>query len=854
MHASVPLVPPRASGLRLLLGVLGVLAVLSMASEYTWPDDGVALWRVWLDHLAFFPLQLGSTTALLLAARRAELPEGTRRALRFIGAGFGVITFGSLVWTILSVAGHPQDYVSWVDPIYFTFYPLAIAGLLALPRVPGTDLRWRSVLSWGVVFVAFGSLVVLVLLLEELQARYSPALRTMLAVSSAGQLVTVIALSDAIERALRQPSPGALFLFFAGLALTTLGDLAYQIAYSTGYDGWNWNVPLAMLANVCMVGAAIRFLESPLVKSTEDAYPRNPFTPLPIITMSGLVLIILWLASTGRMEITPPLVTALVILNALLVVRDHMASRTAAEALLLSSQRAAARRIDALVRHSSDALVLVDGHGRLLFASAPADQLFQQPLSRHEGDDITTLVPAEEREGWITFLTRLRAAGGQTLTHTWHIARGTPEERLIETIGQDLRAEAAVGGVVLNSRDVTERATLEDRLRQAQKLEVAGRLAGGVAHDFNNVLTAVMAGTELAQIGLDPQHPVQQDLAGIEASAQRGAALTRRLLAFVRQEPVPAQRFDLREMLLELEPLLQRLVGDANQVSVRVDPTIGTVVVDRTELEHIIFNLVANARDAMGEGGSIIVDASVEQRRGDEEGDFVIRPAEGRHACISVTDRGHGMPDDVRRRMFDPFFTQKSGGRGTGLGLIGVRPLVEGAGGGLQVTSTPAEGTRVSLWLPAAVATTPRPARTSGPLRHVPAPAAPVSSARATSKGRILLVEDELSVREQLTRLLDALGYTTIPVTSAADARLTLEAETSRIDAVVSDVMMPGETGLEFAEWIRSTRPTLPILLISGHTGTALDRAARQSEELGLLRKPFAANDLDERLTAMLAR
>lgn len=854
MPVSASAAPSRASGLRLSLAALSTLAVVSLLSEHLGRDGDLALWRVWLDHLAFLPLQLGSTLALLTAARRRDLPDGTRRALRFIGMGFAAITLGSLIWTVLSVAGQRLRYVSWVDPVYFSFYPLAIVGLLALPRVPGSDLKWRALLSWGVVLVALGSLIVLVLLLEEWQARYSAGLRTMIAISSIGQLVTIIALSDAIERALRQPSAGALFLLFVGLAFTTIGDLAYQIAYSTGYSGWNWNVPLAMLANLCMVGASIRFLESPMPASTEDAYPRNPFTPLPIVTMSGLVLIILWLASTGRVEITPPLVTALVILNALLVVRDHMASRTAAEALLLSSQRAAARRIDALVRHSSDALVLVDGSGRLLFASAPADQLFQRPLSQQDGAEILAQISPDEQAGWQTFLTELRRAGGQPLTHTWRIAPGTAAERLIETIGQDLRTEAAVGGIVLNSRDVTERATLEDRLRQAQKLEVAGRLAGGVAHDFNNVLTAVMAGTELAQLALDPSHPAQQDLAGIEASAQRGAALTRRLLAFVRQEPVPAQRFDLREMLLELEPLLQRLVGDANQVSVRVDPTIGTVVVDRTELEHIIFNLVANARDAMGEGGSIIVDASVEMRRGDETGDYVIRPGAGRHARVEVIDRGHGMPDDVRRRMFDPFFTQKSGGRGTGLGLIGVRPLVEGAGGGLQVTSTPTEGTRVSLWLPAAVATTPRPARTSGPLRHVPAPAAPVSSARATSKGRILLVEDELSVREQLTRLLDALGYTAIPVTSAADARLTLESETSRIDAVVSDVMMPGETGLEFAEWIRSARPTLPILLISGHTGTALDRAARQSEDLGLLRKPFAATELDERLTAMLAR
>ncbi len=849
MPASVAFSSPRERGLRLLLGVLTVIAITSVASEFSGRPGTKPGWQMLYEELAFLPLQLGAMFALLRASRRQALPDATRRALRFIGWGFGAIALGTVVWATLSLSGHRMEYVSWVDPIYFLFYPLASAGLLALPRISGSENRWRALLSWSVVLVALGSLIVLVLLLEQIQARYSPGLRTMIAVSSIGQLVTVIALSDAIERALRHPSIHALFLLFAGLALTALGDLGYQIAYSTGYVGWNWNVPLAMLTNLLMVWSAIRFLEDPMPASSEAGIPHSPFTPLPILAMSVLVLIIVWLASSGRMAITPPLVTALVILNALLVVRDHLASRAAAEAFLVSSQRAATRRLDALVRHSSDAIVLLDGEGRLLFASAPADQVFRSALSASEGGTLLSHVPAPEREGWTTFLRDLPLTPGQPHTHTWRIGHGTDNERLIETIGQDLRAEVAVGGIVLNSRDVTERATLEDRLRQAQKLEVAGRLAGGVAHDFNNVLTAVMAGTELAQLALDPAHPAQQDLAGIEASAQRGAALTRRLLAFVRQEPVPAQRFELREMLLELEPLLQRLAGDANQVVVRVDPTIGTVVVDRTELEHIIFNLVANARDAMGEGGAIVVDASVDTRRGDEDGEYVIRPAAGRYARIAVIDSGHGMPDDVRRRMFDPFFTQKSGGRGTGLGLIGVRPLVEGAGGGLQVTSTPTDGTRVALWLPAAVSSSTRPARTSGPLRLVPAPAV-----RVASKGRILLVEDELSVREQLARLLDALGYTVIPVASAAEARQTLESESARIDAVLSDVMMPGETGLEFAEWIRSAKPALPILLISGHTGTALDRAARQSEELGLLRKPFAANELDERLSAMLAR
>jgi CheY-like chemotaxis protein len=226
-----------------------------------------------------------------------------------------------------------------------------------------------------------------------------------------------------------------------------------------------------------------------------------------------------------------------------------------------------------------------------------------------------------------------------------------------------------------------------------------------------------------------------------------------------------------------------------------------------------------------------------------------------------VRDTGTGMSTDVRRRMFDPFYTQKTGGRGTGLGLIGVRPLVEGAKGGVSVESVPEAGTIVTMLLP--ISEGERPPRRSGGSRAVgaddtsgtgaaPRHARPSLPIVKPGVRRILLLEDEPDVRDQLARLLDALGYAPVAVPSAADARAVLAREGHGIAAVISDVMMPGETGLEFAAWLRSEHRGLPIMLISGHTGTALDRAARGSGDLPLLRKPFSRAELGEQLGALL--
>lgn len=835
--------------MRALFWLLSAHALAFTYTEFGIPVAERTDWVVAYNAFGFLPLQLGTAAALWLASRRHDLPDGTRAGLRAIGLGFVAVSAGSAVWFAMEIAGRPLTYISWADLIYFQLYPCLIYGLARLPRTTWATDRLRDALGLIVVLVAFGSLIIFAARVDATDAEMTSWQRLTVFATGAAQLATLMGINRGIERARRVPSRGAIVLLLSCLAVSAIGDLVFQILYSTKYAGRNWNVAIAVLVNLGVFRAALRFLGDPMPTSATDEGSGTPFSPLPIIAVSALALMLVWMSTTGQATNIGGLVAGLVLLNATLVVRDVATSRAAAQAMQADAQREAARRLDALVRHASDAILLLDERDAIAFASAPTDRLFGASLAASEGRAFLEFVAEPSRGEWSAFLAQLRARPGEPAAHVWRLEGRDGVERLVESIGVDLRDEPAVRGTALNLRDVTERISLEDRLRQAQKLEVAGRLAGGVAHDFNNVLTAVMASAELAQLSLEPGHAAEADLDGIGAAARRGAALTRRLLAFVRNDPAPAQRVDVAEMLNELAPLLARLAGDSHPVTVRAARALGTVEVDRAELEHIIFNLVANSRDAMPDGGPIeVLAAAVEVADASVGADFTIRPTPGLHAVITVSDGGVGMSAEVRRRMFDPFFTEKSGGRGTGLGLIGVRPLIERARGGLRVESAPGTGTSVTLLLPMTA-----PAAGASGVRQLDEPRATLPIVHGDRVRRILLVEDELAVREQLARLLNAMGHRTVAVASAADARSALAAPGPAFDAVISDVMMPGETGIGFSSWLRRTHPELPILLISGHTGDAPDQG-HALHESALLRKPFGSAELADRLAALFAR
>lgn len=811
-----------------------------------WGGDFTALSRLeyLYDYFGFIPLQFGSATVLLAAAYRPGLEPAFSRGLRGIASGFLVLGFASCVYFAAAWDGTPLPYLSWADSIYFLFYPAIILGLRSFPRVDTPRDRLQDLLGFLSVVTAFGALITFSFRFELENTQTSNVQRALILASSGAQLLTLMTLSGSFERVRRAPHASALLLLFGGLAASLISDLVLQIVYSVGYKGVNFGVPISVAVNLVVMLAGLRFLTDDVAVAAQptrdDDHDAVAFSPLPIIAVSLLAIVLVWLADRLDLEGSGFLILGLVIVNSLLLIRDVRAGRLAATALRRNAEAAATRRLESLVRHLADPIVVLNEDGSVQFASATARQLFGDASTPLEGQKLPPERNDAQRDAWQDFLEQVRTRSGEPVAYQW-ILQHPRGLRHIETVGVDLRSEEAVGGIVLHHRDISEQEALAERLRHSQKLEVAGRLASGIAHDFNNVLTAVQAGAELARFVIPADSPAQQDLSTIESAAQRGAALTRRLLTFVRQESIPGADVPIAATVDELAPLMTRLVGESIAIDARTNDAPWVVRVDRAELEHVLFNLLSNARDAMPGGGRIFIELTevVISEPPSASGAWIIPPPLGRYARLAVRDTGHGMTEDVRRRMFDPFFTMKSGGRGTGLGLIGVHPLVHGAGGGLDVRSS-SSGTEIGILLPIVGETS---ASAPPPRRATPS---------GLRRGRVLLVEDDPAVRENLERLLSAHGYRCDQAPGVADARVKLA--DARYECVVSDVMMPVEDGLQLAEWIRHSHPDVPILLISGHTGTALDTPHVAAVNVAFLRKPFSGAELVARIDALVNR
>jgi signal transduction histidine kinase/ActR/RegA family two-component response regulator len=375
-----------------------------------------------------------------------------------------------------------------------------------------------------------------------------------------------------------------------------------------------------------------------------------------------------------------------------------------------------------------------------------------------------------------------------------------------------------------------EKRLREEQLRQAQKMEVVGRLAGGVAHDFNNLLTVILSAAESIRESLPPDHPAQEDAREVIRSSERAAALTRRLLAFARQQPIVPRVIDLGESARQMEKMLRRVLGEDVSLSLDVRAP-ARVRADPGQIELALLNLAVNSRDAMPGGGrlEIVVDelGADDPRR--PAGDDV--PA-GPLAVLAVRDDGTGMDEQVRARIFEPFFTTKSSGRGTGLGLSTVLGIVAQSGGAIRVDSVPGKGAEFRIFLP----------------RHAGDPDEGARSPGSRPRGRgatILLVEDDPQVRAMALRILSSHGH---EVTAAAAARQALEISLARKapDLLVTDVILPDGNGMELARELRRRRPDLAVLFMSGYTGEDFPALDALPSDARFLSKPFTPDALLE--------
>lgn len=394
------------------------------------------------------------------------------------------------------------------------------------------------------------------------------------------------------------------------------------------------------------------------------------------------------------------------------------------------------------------------------------------------------------------------------------------------------------GDVYAVARDITDQRTTEAQLRHSQKMEAVGQLAGGVAHDFNNLMQAVLANAELALASGAPTPRVAQHLQEIENAGQRAADLTKQLLAFSRRQPLRRVRLDLDSLVRGMMALLERLLPENIAIDVRSPAELASVSADRTQVEQVILNLCVNARDAMERGGRLTIeldDVTMDAR--DCELNPWARP--GRFVRLSVTDTGIGMSADVRERAFEPFFTTKGHQRGTGLGLATVYGIVQQHGGLVYVYSEPGIGTTFKVYLPADDQSTP-----------VPEAAQEDEVLSLRGSETILLAEDEAIVRSPVMQVLEGAGYRTVAASNGHEAVRLLRERLESIDLVILDVVMPELGGPEAWERMRSMRPDLRVLFLSGYA----DQRCRERLPPGahVLEKPFPTQELLRRVRRTL--
>ncbi len=427
-------------------------------------------------------------------------------------------------------------------------------------------------------------------------------------------------------------------------------------------------------------------------------------------------------------------------------------------------------------------------------------------------------------------------------------ATGRPERFETYFAPLSLRLQIAAsspgeGHFVAVFNDVTEQRALEEQLRQAQKMEAIGRLAGGVAHDFNNLLTAILGYSDLilkTEEGLSGS--LVDSVLEIKAAAERAAALTGQILAFSRRQVLQPQAVCLNDVLLGMESLLRRTLGEDIDLAFFLAPDLATCEVDPGQMEQVLMNLAVNARDSMQAGGSLTVETTnINLTRKYADTHPESRP--GPHVLLAVSDTGCGMDQDTMSHAFEPFFTTKEPGRGTGLGLSTVFGIVKQSGGGISVYSEPGLGTSFKVYLP----------QVDTPLPCAAPPAAALE-VQARKSATVLVVEDEPALRALVGRILKAAGYKIIEAGSATQAREALEAASASPDLLLADVVLRGsEGGRALAGELQERFPGMGVIFMSGYSKDSMVHSGRLGQDMELLEKPFTAEAMLQRVREVLS-
>jgi two-component system, cell cycle sensor histidine kinase and response regulator CckA len=531
-------------------------------------------------------------------------------------------------------------------------------------------------------------------------------------------------------------------------------------------------------------------------------------------------------------EQTLPLLAAL---SALLAAGVRQARLSTA----LESEKDERLRLASLVEGSDHAIVSSTPEGTILSWNPGAERLYGYRAPEILGRDVSVLVPPDRQEDRYLVLGRVRAGERIPAFDAVHHRKDGSPVTVSLSLSPVTDAQGKVVAVAGIAHDVTETRRLESELRQSAKMEALGRLAGGLAHDFNNMLTVIDGYSQLLLLKLPADSPHRELIEEIHKAGARAADLTRQLMAFSRKSLVHPEVLDVSEVVESNADMLRRVIGEDVTITTRLEPNLQHVMADRPQLDQALVNIALNARDAMPNGGRLIIETSNVQF----DGAHGVPPREppGRYVLLAISDTGVGMDAATRNRIFEPFFTTKGGGRGTGLGLAMLQNFVRQSGGFISLYSEPEHGTTFKIYLP----TVDLPVMPRQAAGHGQSP---------SGNETILVVEDDAAVRQFTEAVLRAAGYEVLSAGQGDEALALARRDPRPIHLLMTDVVMPGVGGHALAEQFRSVKPQGRVLFTSGYTPEAVGRRGIAIPAAQFIQKPYSPAALCRQVRAILDR
>jgi len=800
-------------------------------------------------------LSLGMTILAFRASRQQALDSRTRRAWTILAIAFFVYFAANLTWFYYEIFIGSDLAVTWADPIYLAYYPIALTGLLAFPVARSGRSRLTLALDVGTVMVG-ASMVIWYLILRPIAlAEQTSTLETLVTVAyPVGNTVLLFGVVALLLRGLDQKIRLALCILMVAILFDAVADFGYSyLTLQSGYEGGTWpDCFYAVSFFLMALSAQFQWWGAKHPKTREFSVTdqRSPFPWLPYLAVGLAYCLLLFVAYRHSHESEAHIVWLVIgafVITGLVVARQIIALRENSRLLAERATRATEARFVSLVEQSSDVITIMQPNGKVLYESPAVERVFGYSVAEALGKKLGKYVHPEGKAEVMEVMGRLCKKPGLREHLEFRLLHKNGHYVDVEAVMTNLLDDPNIRGIVINSRNISERKQAEEalresevQLRQSQKMEAVGQLAGGVAHDFNNLLQVIIGYSDLLLTGIPAlDEESQAKVEEIGKAGHRAERLTRQLLAFSRKQVLQPKLLDLNTVVGDMDKMLKRLIGEHIEMLTILAPGLGIVKADPGQVEQVLMNLAVNARDAMPAGGKLTIETgNVVLDRQFTQSHRAVEP--GRYVMLAVSDSGIGMSEDVKGRIFEPFFSTKDKDKGTGLGLSTVYGIIKQSGGSIWAYSEPGQGTTFKVYLPCVsqiadiVETT-------------------LASADHRGAETVLLVEDEDSVRQLASQILLMNGYRVLQASQGIEAVEVSRRHEGVIDLMVTDIVMPLMGGPELARSLALTRPDMRVLFMSGYADEAIIHRGVLQEQTAFLQKPFTAEAFGRKLREVIS-